>query len=75
MLFGSPWTKFETYNPTDVRAVALLVKPFVWQQLWNMIANKIIATRPTDLNLTLTERAFKELSENVYVYCPLIYSC
>ena len=38
----------------------------VSQQLWDMSANKIRATGPTDLKLTFSERKFKELSENVY---------
>ena len=40
----------------------------VSRQLWDINANNIKTTGPTDLKLTFSERKFKELSENVNFY-------
>ena len=44
------------------------MKTGVSRQLWDMSADKITATEPTDMKLTFSERKFKEFSENVYFY-------
>ena len=45
------------------------------QQLWDMSADKIRATEPTDMKFTFLKGQFKDLSENVHFYPSLIYSC
>ena len=45
------------------------------QELWDLSTDKTRATGPPELKLTFSERQFKELSEIVHLYLPLIYSC
>ena len=40
-----------------------------------MSVDTIRTMGPTDLKFRYSERKFKELSENVYFYTPLMYSC
>ena len=70
--FRTSWTKFETYNPMDVGEDRLQMKTGV---LWDMSTDKMRGTEPTDTKLAFSERKFKDLSENVYFYPHLMYSC
>ena len=51
------------------------MKTGVSRHFWGMNADKTRATEPTDMQLTFSERKFEDLSENVYVLSPLMYSC
>ena len=68
MPFRTTWTKFEAYNLIDVGGYTLQVTTDLSRQLYDMSAGKIRATGPSDFKV-------KELSENVYFYPPLMYSC
>ena len=50
-------------------------KTGVSKQLWGMNADKIKATEPTNMKLTFSKQKFKDLSENVHLYSPLMCSC
>ena len=48
------------------------MKTGVLHQIWNMNADKTRATEPTDVRSKLSKRKFKEISENVSFYHPLM---